>query len=48
MEKAMVLATVLVLVIGVVFGMEGLLWACAFGPLLGAAVFVFARCVKWM
>lgn len=48
MGKTMGLATIMVVGIGLVFGMGGLLVAAAVAPLIGVVLWVVAKGMKWL
>ncbi len=48
MGKTMTLATALGLGVAAIFGMTGACWFAALSVPIGAALWVFAKTVKWM
>ncbi len=48
MGRTMLLATIIVIGIGLVFGMGGLLVAAAIAPAIGVGLWLVAKAVKWL
>jgi hypothetical protein len=48
MGKIMLLATVIVLAVGIIWGLTGLLWIYVFSVPVGIVLWIFAKIVKWL